>query len=692
MAKIKRNSHKILYRKYSSNLKYVMMIFTVFIITLFLPKQPRFRYEFEKNAVWKNKDLISPFSFAILKTNPQVSADKKNALKDILPVYQLDRGITANALEEFANEFDVKWKSKQLNEKDRDVYKSAAYKLLQRIYQRGIIGLNVKHQAGGKNYDFSLLENNVAQEKNTQDVFTAESALMFFKDNFKAPNQVMGDLVANLAIDHITPNIVFDERLTQTIQDNTVNNISTTKGMVQKGELIVAKNDVIDEEIYQKLESYKATYDAQTKTIGSRALVYLGQVILVAFILAILMSFLFLFRKDIFADNRQLSLILIVTTGMLLALTWAIKMEIPSLYYIPFCVVPIIIRILFDTRLALYLHMLVILIAGFFVANSFEFVFYQVTAGMVAIFSIKNFVKRERFLVSALFILLAYFVSFVGIALLREGSFREIEWLNFIPFVFSVLLSLLAYPLIYLFERIFGITSDVALIELTNTNNKLLRELAFKAPGTFQHSLQVANLAEAAIFKIGGNSVLVRAGALYHDIGKVDNPQYFIENQNTAVSPHDKLPYEQSAQIIIQHVHKGIEILRKNQIPEAIIDFIRTHHGNTRVDYFYQSFLKNTPEKFVDENIFRYPGPIPFSKETGVLMLADSVEAASRSLKNPDAQNINDIVERIINYKLEQNQLDDCDLTLKDIETIKLIFKTMLMSIYHVRIDYQQIL
>ncbi len=668
-----------------------MMVITVFIITLFLPKQPRFRYEFERNKVWMNKDLISPFSFAILKTNPQVVTDKKNALKEVLPVYQFDQEVTANALEEFSNEFDIKWKATQLDEKDKAVYKNEGYKLLKTIYDKGIVGLNVKHLGGAKNYDFSLMSHNVAKDRNTQDVFTAETALIYFRTNFKATNQVMADLVSNLAEDHITPNIIYDERLTQVIQDNTVNNVSTTKGMVQKGELIVAKNDVITDEIYQKLESYKATYDAQTKSIGSRTLVYLGQVVLVAFILTILMSFLFLFRKDIFADNRQLSLILIVTTGMLLALTWALKMNIASLYYIPFCVVPIIIRILFDTRLALYLHMLVILIAGFFVANSFEFVFYQVTAGMVAIFSIKNFVKRERFLVSALFILLAYFVAFVGIALLREGSLRDIEWINFLPFVFSVLLSLLAYPLIYLFERIFGITSDVALIELTNTNNKLLRELAFKAPGTFQHSLQVANLAEAAIFKIGGNSVLVRAGALYHDIGKVDNPQYFIENQNTAVSPHDKLPYEQSAQIIIQHVHKGIEILRKNQIPEAIIDFIRTHHGNTRVDYFYQSFLKNSPEKFVDENIFRYPGPIPFSKETGVLMLADSVEAASRSLKNPDAQNINDLVERIINYKLEQNQLDDCDLTLKDIETIKLIFKTMLMSIYHVRIDYQQL-
>jgi len=563
VAKIKKNSHKILYRKYSSSLKYIMMVFAVFIITLFLPKQPRFRYEFEKGKEWMNKDLVSPFPFAILKTSLQISADKRDALKNVLPVYNYDKDVTSGALEGFLNEFDIKWKSAQLDEKDKAGYKSAAYKLLQSIYAKGIIGLNVKHQGTQKDYDFSLLENSVSEHRNTQDVYTAEKALNYFKSNFKESNQTIKDLIDNLAEDHITPNIIFNERLTQVIQDNTVNSVSTTKGMVQKGELIVAKGETVDDEIYQKLDSYKSTYDAQTKTIGSRSLVYLGQVILVGFVITILMAFLFLFRKDIFADNRQLSLILIVTTGMLLSLTWALNMNIGSLYYIPFCVVPIIIRILFDTRLALYMHMLVILIAGFFVANSFEFVFYQVTAGMVAIFSIKNFVKRERFLVSALYILLAYFVAFVGIALLREGSFTAIDWVNFLPFVFSVLLSLLAYPLIYAFERVFGITSDVALIELTNTNNKLLRELAYKAPGTFQHSLQVANLAEAAIFKIGGNSVLVRAGALYHDIGKVDNPQYFIENQNTATSPHDKLPYEQSAQIIIQHVHKGIEILKK---------------------------------------------------------------------------------------------------------------------------------
>lgn len=689
MAKIKKNSHKILYRKYSSNLKYVMMVVCVLVITFYLPKQPRFRYEFEKGKTWLNKDLVSPFSFAVLKTPQQIEADKKTAVENTLPIYQYVEDVFKEQGEAYLNEFDVKWKSNTLNENEKETNKQRSYQLLNTIYNKGIIDVNPKHQTKGKYYDFSLVKNNVSTKSNSQDLFTVETALVYLKDHLNISNEAIKKTIIELAESHVKPNVLFDDALTTTVQANAINSISTTKGMVQKGELIVANETVIDEEVYQKLVSFRETYDAQTKSVGDDKLVFLGQVLLVGFITGLLMVFLFLFRKDIYADNRQLALLLLVITMMLLVLTWAIKFDLSSLYLIPFCIVPIIIRILFDTRLALNLHLLVILIAGFFVPNSFEFVFYQTTAGMVAIYSIKNLVKREQLLISAAFILSAYFVSFMGIALLREGSLGHIEWVNFLPFVFSVLLSLLAYPLIYGFERLFGITSDVALIELTNTNNKLLRELAFKAPGTFQHSLQVANLAEAAIFKIGGNALLVRAGALYHDIGKMENPQYFIENQ-TGVSPHDKLPYEQSAQIIIRHVHKGIEITRKNKLPESIIDFIRTHHGNTRVDYFYQSFLKNSPEKFIDENIFRYPGPIPFSKETGVLMLADSVEAASRSLKNPDAQNINDLVERIINYKLEQNQLDNCDLTLKDLETIKLIFKTMLMSIYHVRVDYPQ--
>lgn len=669
-----------------------MMGLCVAIITLFLPKQARFRFEYERGKVWMQKDLFSPYSFAIKKTNAEIEKDREDILKSVLPIYQNDLELSQNAIEALNSEFEIKWKTSGLPAADKAKYNQYANTLLKEIYSRGLYDQVKKYQRYGPHYNFSLLTNNVSTQLNTADAFTLDGALAYMKKQLQQNPQIQNkEWLLKLAKNHLRPNYVYDEQLTDKQEENALNSISTTRGMVQKGELVVARDTRVSAEIYQKLESLRTAYEDDAKVVGNRNLIMLGQFLISGLIIALLVVFLYLFRKDIYADNRQMSLILLIITGMLLTLSWAVRVKIPNIYYIPFCIVPIIIRILFDTRLALNIHLLVVLIAGFFVPNSFEFAFLQVSAGMVAIYSIKNLIKREQFLISALLILLNYFIAFLGISLIRDGSVADIEWMNFVPFIFSVLLSLLAYPLIYAFERGFGITSDVTLMELTNTNSKLLRDLAFKAPGTFQHSLQVANLAEAAMFKIGGNALLVRAGALYHDIGKIVNPQYFIENQNRGANPHDTISYEQSAQIIIQHVNKGVEIARKNQIPEMLIDFIRTHHGNTRVDYFYQSFLKNFPEKFVDENTFRYPGPIPFSKETAVLMLADSVEAASRSLKEPDAQSINNLVERIIDYKLDQEQLIDSNITLKDIETIKLIFKTMLMGIYHVRIDYAEV-
>ncbi len=690
LAKFNKKLHLILIRKYSSNLKFVMMALCVIFVTLSLPKQARFRFEYEKGKTWMQKDLYSPHSFSIRKTNEEIEKDRDDILKSVLPIYQNDVQVVENAMDAFSSEFETKWKSSGNPENSKEIYFTAGTSVLKNMYAQGLMNPVKKYQRNGINYNFSLVFNNVSTQLNTADAFLVSDSTQLIKQKIKTYVTIENkEWLIQLIANQLKANYVYDEALTDKLEENALNSLSTTRGMVQKGELIIAKGTMVNSVIYQKLESLRAAYEEDAKIIGNRNLILLGQFLLAGLIITLLMVFLFLFRKDIYADNRQLALILLVITGMLIGLSWAIRINIPSVYYIPFCIVPIIIRILFDTRLALNIHLLVVLIAGFFVPNSFEFSFLQISAGMVAIYSIKNLIKREQFLISALLILLNYFIAFTGISLIRDGSLTDIEWLNFIPFIFSVLFSLLAYPLIYAFEKMFGITSDVTLMELTNTNSNLLRDLSLKAPGTFQHSLQVANLAEAAIFKIGGNTLLVRAGALYHDIGKTVNPQYFIENQNRGSNPHDTISYEQSAQIIIQHVHKGVEIAKKNNIPEMIIDFIRTHHGNTRVDYFYQSFLKNFPEKFVDENIFRYPGPVPFSKETAVLMLADSVEAASRSLKDPDAISISELVERIIDYKFDQDQLSNSNITFKDIETIKLIFKTMLMSIYHVRIDYE---
>ena len=665
------------------------MAFSIIIITISLPKQAKFKYEFEKGNVWLHDDLVSPYNYPIKKTPEQIKEDKENVLKSALPIYEFDEQVFQDQASQYQAEFEAKWKNAGYKE-DESKQKSftLGLNILQDIYQKGIIGLNKKYQRDGDNYIISLVKTGFESQISTGTLNSQTQAALEVTNQVLDSKNEATDLLITLLKDRIAPNIIYDERLTEKVENQALESISSTRGMVQKGELIVAKENAVSEDIYQKLESLRLTYEADITTPNDRKLTFIGQFMLVSLVVFLLMTFLYLFRKDIFTDNRQISLILIVFTGMLVFLSFSIKFKLPSLYYIPYCIVPIIIRILFDTRLAMNIHLLVVLLASFFLPNSFEFAFLQISAGMVAIYSIKNLVRREQFLISALLILLNYFVAYLGISLIKEGTVGAIEWIKFLPFVFSVLLSLLAYPLIYLFEKLFGITSDITLIELTNTNTSLLRELAFKAPGTFQHSLQVANLAESAIYKIGGNALLVRAGALYHDIGKIENPQFFIENQIKGVNPHDKLPYDDSAQIIIKHVLNGIEMARRNNLPEVIVDFIRTHHGNTRVDYFYQSFLKNFPEKIVDENTFRYPGPIPFTKETAVLMLADSVEAASRSLKEPDVENINALVERIIDYKLAQDQLNDSNITLKEIETIKLIFKTMLMGIYHVRVEY----
>ena len=688
MANLSSSRQKAILRKYARNLKFLMMAVSICLIVWTLPKQAKFRYEIQKGRIWTQPDLVSPYNFAVLKTQAEIDNDRKTILASITPIYQLNTDVESVQLDNFKSDFEVKWHTAGMNDRSKSNYLNTGTDLLKHIYEVGILKLNPKYQQYSANYPITILNKNVETDKNTADLFTREKALAYCNQVLSARKDIDKTFLLDLVLNRLLNNLVYDDALTARLEKEAIESLSVTRGMVQKDEILVSKGSVINDDVFQKLESYKKAFEDNSRVNGDRHLVMLGQFLLVTTALALLMVFLYLFRRDIYDDNRLVSLILLVITAMLGTLSLAIKLQMPNLYYIPYCIVPIMIRILFDTRLALNIHLLVVLIAGFYVPNSFEFAYFEITAGMVSIYSIKNLIRREQFLISALIITFSYFVSFLGISFIREGTFLNINWMDFLPFVVSVLLTLLAYPLIYIFEKVFELTSDITLIELTNTNAPLLRELAFTAPGTFQHSLQVANLAENAIYTIGGNALLVRAGALYHDIGKLENPLYFIENQSSGFNPHDKLPYEESAQIIIRHVSKGVEMAEKANLPEVVIDFIRTHHGDTRVDYFYQSFLKNYPEKLINEKILRYPGPIPFSKEAGVLMLADSVEAASRSLKEPDEKSISDLVDKIVKYKLDQDQLKDSAITLKDIETIKTIFKKMLMSIYHVRINY----
>lgn len=669
-------------------IKYILMFVCVCIIVISLPKGRKFKYEFDKGKPWMHEQLIAPFDFAIEKSEAEIESEKREVSKQMIPFYEFNEEVEKNSLVLFRNEFYSLWLAKY-GSVDQTKYKkslSTGENILLSMYTKGIIAV-VSREANDDNSDLIyLLRNTEARPTSISTLLDYKEASMEIKKSISNMNADVDTSLLSASLQQaLTENILYNENLNQKILKERIAAISDYRGMVRKDDVIVDRGRLVDDQIYNVLESLKNEYDRRLGILGNKYIVSLGQGILVGLILTLLMVFLSLFRKDIYADVRKMFLILLIVTFMLVVLSWALRMNLPSLYFIPYCIVPIIIRVIFDTRLALYIHLLVVVVAGFFVPNGYEFIFLQITAGMVAINSIKNLLKRSQFLLSALLIYTTYVVGYIGISIIHEGSFLNIDWSHLIWFLVSVILSLIAYPLIYAFEKLFGITTEVTLMEYTNINNPLLRELSYKAPGTFQHSLQVANLAEAAIFEIGGNALLVRAGALYHDIGKMETPQYFIENQQQGTNPHDDLPYEESAKIIIRHVYAGIEIATRNQLPKDIVDFIRTHHGNSRVDYFYQSFLKNYPEASINENIFRYPGPIPFSKETAVLMLADSVEAASRSLKVHDAKTISEIVEKVIDYKIQQKQLINSDISIKEIHRIKQLFKEMLMSIYHVR-------
>ena len=387
---------------------------------------------------------------------------------------------------------------------------------------------------------------------------------------------------------------------------------------------------------------------------------------------------------------KNIVFMLFVITGFVVLTTLGLKYELFNVYIVPICLAPIIIRSFFDTRTAFFIHLVIVLLLGFIVPNGFHFIFLQLVAGMMGIYGFANFRNRSQLFLTTFIIALSYSVCYIALNIIIEGDFSEIDWLTVGYLGVSALLTLLAYPLIYAFEKIFGFISDVTLLELADTNNKLLKDLSRKAPGTFQHSLQVANLAEAATSIIGGNALLIRTAALYHDIGKMEAPMYFIENQSTGLNPHDELSYEESAQIIIGHVLKGVEVAKKNGIPDKIVDFIRTHHGTTRTGYFFKMYINENPEESEEDaaEMFTYPGPIPFSKESAILMMADSVEAASRSLKEPNAENIEKLVNGIITSQTSDGQFENADITLRDIRLIKKMFKKMLMNIHHVRIEY----
>ena len=688
-----RDKHEVIY-------KIFLFIITIAAIVYLFPKEGKFKYDFVKGKPWLHKELIAPFDFAILKSSAELLQEETDIKATSLPYFKVDTNALAGRTDYFSKEFAITWnkkyedslissevKQRQKLEIKQNTYK-AGIEILQGVYKKGIIQLSDVLENKTPDDFINVITDNVAEERQIKEFFTLQSAYNFLETEVSKYNIIDEDFLISLLSNAISHNIVFDEVANSNVLEQQINSISLTRSKVQKGERIISKGDLIDDKKFEILESLKVEYTSKTGGFYNYFFIIVGQVLIVGLCLMILFFFLYLFRKDIIANNLKVSFILLITVLMVFMAAMSLKFDFISIYALPFGILPIIIRAFYDTRLALFTHLVNCLILGFIAPNGFEFIFIQVLTGIFAVFSIVNMSRRSQLFFTAFVIFMVLTLSYSGIAIMKEGNLESIEPKYFASFATSALLTLFAYPLIYLLEKIFGFISDITLMELADTNSPLLRELAMRAPGTFQHSLQVANIAEEAIFAIGGDTLLVRTGALYHDIGKMHMPLYFIENQTTGINPHDELSFDESAEIIISHVIKGVEKAKKYNLPEPIIDFIRTHHGDSMVQYFYRSYLKQFPDKLIDEKKFRYPGPRPYSKETAVLMMADSVEAASRSLKNFDNDSIDRLVENIIEHQIEQKQFVNADITFKDITVIKKIFKKKLLNMYHVRIEY----
>ncbi len=675
-----RNQHETLQR-------ILLFVISAFVIVLLLPAEGKFKYEYQKGKPWKHDNLVAPYSFPINKTAEELESETRLVQNATKLYFRFDTTVAGSQIDAFRKATLEKTTTKgapKISEKETQ----RCAEILENIYAKGIIRLGEELENKDAEFVFQLVEDNESRDAKFGEFYTIQAAYNEAQENLKGFSEKEKDFFSDLLANSITHNIFYDRETTSKILEDEMNAISRDRGMVEEGVRIIAKGDIVDNDKFQKLESLRANYETKGGVNSKFYLIYIGHSIIIGLALLVLYLFLVLFRKQIAVDNLKVTFLLLIILLMVFAARMINNIHTLSVYIVPFALLPVIVRTFFDTRVALFTHLVTTLIIGYFVPNGYQFVFLQLMAGIVSIFSFVNMQKRVQLFLSAGLIFITYCMAYFAMSVVQEGNITTIDTMYFAWFGISVLLTLFAYPLIFIFEKIFGFVSEATLLELSNTNGKLLRELATKAPGTFQHSLQVANLTESALFQIGGNVLLARTGALYHDIGKMDAPSYFIENQVSGVNPHDELQFDESAHIIINHVLKGIEKAKKANIPDSVIDFIRTHHGTTMVQYFYRNYLKNFPEEEVDKKLFTYPGPIPFSKETAVLMMADSVEAASRSLKSYTSETIDKLVDDIINHQVAENQFVNTDITFRDITQIKKIFKKKLANIYHVRIEY----
>lgn len=666
-------------------------MFLVAAVALYfiLPGEPKFKYEYQKGFPWKHDNLVAPFDFAILKSDKELQEEQQAQIKNIIPYFECDTSIAANNVKRFRDDLQsASGSSRQL--KMKEIANLSAR--LDDIYKSGILQFSVNNYVELKNTEsIQKIIGNSVSKVDTASLFSEKSAynsLHLFVQDMNSEGSNSTWLNAFPLERYISANLTYNAITTQRDIDEELQKISLTRGMARMGERIILQGEIVDNEKFQVLESLKASYEKERGNEFNRYMVAGGKSLLILTLLSLIFVFLLIYRPDILSYLNKQVFILLLITGTVLIAHFIDSFPNLHIYMVPFAILPIVIRTFFDSRTAIFTLFITTLLVGFYAPNNYEFILLQVSAGIVAVFSLNKMHRRVHLVLAALLVFLTYAVVYTALNLIHEGTLVLVN-LNMMKwFAISSVLIMLVYILIYIFEKLFGFISDVTLIEISDSNQPLLRRLAEEAPGTFQHSMQIANLAEEVILKIGGNPFLVRAGALYHDIGKIAHANFFIENQVVGMNPHDRLDFQKSAEVIIDHVKNGVRMAQKHKLPGPIIEFIATHHGTTKAKYFYLKHKEEHPDEKVDEKIFIYPGPLPQSKEAAVVMLVDGIEAASRSMKEKTADSFRELIHKMIDQKIEDRQLDESSLTFKDIKTIKEILLQKLLNIYHIRIEY----
>jgi len=665
--------------------KSLLIISSSILILYIFPLGGQFKYEFQKGRVWQYPDFYSPFDFSILKSDVEFKKDQEEVLNNLKPYLNADQKLKNEIVTNYSKEFPGFFTSIS-NPQDFDSLYTYGQQLLGEIYYYGVLPPNFIHKG---NSDILLIQGQSEISINISELFKSETLFEYISDKLEDSElNKYEDIYKDLFFEIIIPNVSINKNFYETSKQQALQNISRSRGFVASGEFIVAKGEILNENTFEKLNSLRNEFTLQ-KDDKNFVWIQVGYSILIILIFTLLLFFLFTYRHKIYEDNRKLTFIFFNILTVISAVTLTVNFNTDYVFAVPICILPLIIKAFFDARLGLFTHVLTVLLLGFIVPNSFEFVFLQITAGIISIQSVAQLYRRANLFISVGQIVLVYLIGYIAFTTIQEGSILKISFTPLALFVLNGLLMLFVQPLIYIYERVFRLVSDVSLLEMTDTNSILLKELSDKAPGTFHHSLQVANIAEAAANEIGANSLLVRVGALYHDIGKLTAPMYFSENQTTGFSPHERLTPKESANIIIDHVSEGIKIAKKHNLPNLVVDFIETHHGTSLVYFFYKKQEELYPDELNVED-FRYKGPRPFSKETAILMMADAVEAASKSLKNPDIKKLQEFVDKIIDGKMSEQQFNSSDITFSEIETVKNVLFKKLINVYQLRVEYPE--